>query len=266
MITRIADIVSAIEQYASPSLQESWDNTGLQVGNANAECTGVLVCLESTPAVVAEAAKLGCNLIISHHPLFFRPIKRLTGTDLVSDTAIAAIVAGVAIYSSHTASDSTRRGVSVLLAEKLGITPAGVLAPVHQPEDSQELGLGIYGDMEQALSPAQFVEHVKACLGCPAVRTTHYDAHAQISRAAVCGGAGGEFIQAAIDKGAQAYVTADIKYHDFVNYRDRILLVDAGHYETEALIKQKFREIVSEKFPHIPVHATALDDNPVCYL
>lgn len=366
---RISAIITTIEEYACPSLQEKWDNTGLQVGYASTECTGVLVCLDVTPAIVEEAIALGCNLIVSHHPLFFKPVKKLTGTSLVEATAMNAIAAGISIYSTHTAADSTVGGVSYTLAEKLGIKPLKTLAsktdnltwlhaivptshvsevqaalfdagagkigkydccsfnlegqgtfrplngaspfvgeigtthleneteinivlpkelmgrvesvlkevhPYQTPayafvpmlNSNPDLGLGVYGILEDEMYPSQFVEHVKNTLGCKMVRTTKVDldADAKIRRVAICGGAGGEFTRTAISMGAQAYITADVRYHDFVDYRDQILLIDAGHYETEAPIKEKLKDVILAKHPDLKVLLTTNEDNPINYL
>ncbi|MCD8387612.1 MAG: Nif3-like dinuclear metal center hexameric protein [Bacteroidales bacterium] len=365
---KIAAIINAIEQYACPALQEKWDNTGLQVGSVHDECTGVLVCLDATPAVVAEAKEKGCNLIVSHHPLFFKPVKKLVGATLPQATALEAIKAGIAIYSSHTAADSASAGVNAVLAQRLGVKPMRVLQPVegymvalsvivprshaevvqaalfdagagaignydccsfsipgqgtfrplegsnpfvgtlglsHEEDGIQiqvvlpthkmgavesavlevhpyetpayqftpmlnapsQLGIGIYGISDDGLSPEAFVEHVKQVLGCKAVRTTKVDfgPDAKIRRVALCGGAGGELIGRAVAMGAQAYVTADIRYHDFVDYRDQILLIDAGHFETEAPIKEAFAQVVSKRFPMVPVYCTSSTDNPINY-
>lgn len=334
----ISAIISAIENFASPAIQEKWDNSGLQVGSPFAECTGVLVAFDPTPQVVEEAISLGCNLIVTHHPLFFKPVKKLTGTSMVEQCAINAIAAGVSIYSAHTSADSTISGVSYALAQRLGIEPLKVLSALHDrlvmlraiveaerdqeivaalidagaepfarvactegtelqmtlaPEQigrvesvlrevaqeaaysfspmlntQQQMGLGIYGISEAGYTPTEFVEHVKAALGCKAVRTSKVDfpADTKIRRVALCGGAGGEFIGKAIAMGAQAIVTADVRYHDFVDYRDQILIIDAGHYETEAPIKEVFAKVISDHFPTVPVHITNTIDNPINYL
>lgn len=362
-------IIALIERFASPSLQEKWDNTGLQVGSPLVECTGVLVCLDPTPAVVDEAIAAGCNLIISHHPLFFKPVKRLTGATMPEATALKAIAAGITIYSTHTACDSALGGVSYALAKILGIEPMRTLAPVSgrlvmlkttvpngqaeqvrlalydagagalgnydccsynvdgygtfRPLDDAEpyvgvhgevhtepeteitvvlpeaimgrvekallevhpyetpayafipmlnaeanLGLGVYGISEDGLSPDRFIDMVKARLGCQALRctATSLDPETKIRRVGVCGGAGGEFIGKAIAMGAQAYVTADIRYHDFVEYRDRILLIDAGHFETEAPFKGVMASLIKDAFPGVPVNVTTTNDNPIKYL
>lgn len=362
------EIIRAIEQFAPPSLQEPWDNTGLQIGATGVECTGVLICFDVTPEVVEEAIALGYNLIISHHPLFFKGEKRLTGATPQQASAINAITAGITIYSTHTAADSTKGGVSYLLAERLGVTPLKVIAPLadkmvrldvivpdthademrtalfdagagafgnydccsfnltgngtfraldgahpfvgengeeHHEEETMisvvlptriidkveqilldvhpyetpayqfipvlnklhDYGLGIYGVMEDAKDPEGFIEHVKASLEAKSVRTTRLPdiPDLKIRRVAMCGGAGHELIPKAIAMGAQAYISADLKYHDFVDYQDRILLVDAGHYETEAAIKEGLANMLRSKFKDFEKIRCTESDNPVCY-
>ena len=127
-----AAIISAIEDFAPAAFQESWDNTGVQVGSLRAECTGVLLCLDATPAVVDEAISRGCNLIISHHPLLFKGLKRISGNTPVEETVMRAIAAGITIYSCHTAVESTPGGVSYKMAELLGAKPIRVLSPLTE--------------------------------------------------------------------------------------------------------------------------------------
>lgn len=263
---QISAIISAIEAYASPALQEPWDNTGMQVGSVEAECSGVLFCLDPTPAIVEEAIALGCNLIVSHHPLFFKPVKRLTGVTMVETTAMLAIAAGVAIYSTHTASDSARGGVSYLMAERLGVKHERALEP---KDGSPDTGLGVVGELDgEGLTMRAFAERVKQAFGCKTLRATKVDlgADGKIKRVAMCGGAGGDMIGLALAAGAQAYVTADVRYHDFVDYRDRILLIDAGHYETEAPIKERLRQEVEVRCPGVKTYCTKTEDNPINYL
>ena len=123
----IGDIISVIEQYAPLPLQEDYDNCGLQVGSKSTPCTGVLLCVDVSPAVVDEAIERGCNLIVTHHPLLFKGLKRITGATLVEQVVIKAIAANVAIYSSHTAMDNTVGGVSWQMASRLSLTDVQTL-------------------------------------------------------------------------------------------------------------------------------------------
>lgn len=126
---KISDIIGCIEAFAPRALQEPWDNCGLQTGRTDVECAGAMLCVDATPAVVAEAVAAGCNLIISHHPVIFKPFKSLTGRTLSERTIMAAVTAGVAIYSCHTALDNVEGGTSWVMAGMLGLTGVKPLTP-----------------------------------------------------------------------------------------------------------------------------------------
>ena len=126
---KISDIISAIEAYAPLHLQDGYDNCGLQVGDGNAEATGVLLCVDVTEAVVDEAIALGVNMVVSHHPLIFRGLKKLVGRSDIERIVIKAIKNDIAIYSAHTNMDNTRGGVSARMAQKLGLKNVRVLVP-----------------------------------------------------------------------------------------------------------------------------------------
>lgn len=256
------DVIAAVEQLAHPAWQEEWDNTGLQVGSADDECSGVLLCVDCTPAVVEEALRAGCSLIVSHHPLLFKGLKHITGSTQVEETVIAAIRAGISIYSSHTAIDSAGAGVSHTMAAMLGARVECVLAP-HAGDPG--IGLGVMAVFGPAISAGDLVHRIKRAFGSPVVRTTAHEPGTMISRLGLCGGAGGEFISTAAAGGAQAYLSSDIRYHDFVDWQGRILLLDIGHYEGEACTKDIFHNAIHRAFPGLCVLKSAIETNPVKY-
>lgn len=355
-----ADIISAIEDFAPASLQESWDNTGVQVGSLRAECTGVLLCVDVTPAVVDEARQRGCSLIISHHPLIFRGLKRISGNTPVEEAVIRAISYGITVYSCHTAVDSTRGGISYRMADMLGAKPVRVLSPLKdrrvkvsavvnqsaadtalavfseiagdrqcfaspcngvnfhtdaddpfgsttsdlapalridatvsvdssaslrqklsesvgdamlafdlQPaaDTDSSLGLGIYALLDTPLSGRELVERVKSAFGSPVARCTALpDDDIPIRRIALCGGSGSEFISAALRAGAQAFITSDTRYHDFVDYQNEILIIDIGHFESESCAKEIFYKVIREKFPNFACYYSEIEENPIKYI
>lgn len=368
-------IIKALETYAPPVFQEPWDNTGWQVGNPTATCTGVLITLDCTPTTISEAVAKGCNLVISHHPLLFKGIKRLTGATLQQQALIMAVQHDVAVYSTHTALDSTPGGVSCTMARMLGINvmeslapleprwqqiamsvpqnaaqqvrmalcdagageiqcgpngqalgydcctmsldcqgryrplpganpacgqidtlhtepevlitalvrndlaaraistinevhpyqqPAITLSPVNNPVPA--IGLGIYGTLDTPLCASELIQRIKTAFNTPVVRhTTLPDAETKITRMALCGGAGGEFIPRAIAHGAQAYLCSDIRYHDFLDYGNKILLLDIGHYESENCTKQIIYDIITQNFANFAVHKSTTEKNPIKY-
>ncbi len=259
---QVRDIVKEIEKAAPRSLQESWDNTGLQVGDPSAPVTGVMISLDVTPALVDEAIEAGCNMVISHHPLIFKGLKSVTGQTEVEKAVIKAIREGVAVYSSHTALDNASAGVSVEMARRLGAT---VLRPLVSLPGHDDLGTGVVAELSEPLTPGEFVDHVKRAFGARIARTTR-PGDELISRIALCGGAGGSFIGDAIAERCQAYVTGDIRYHDFLDYGPSIFLVDIGHYETERPSRDLFAQIVSKAFPALTVLKSENETNPINYI
>ncbi len=261
-----ADIISVIEAYASPTLQESWDNTGWQVTPAGTtdRCTGVMVCLDITPAVVDEAHAKGCNLIISHHPLIFRGLRSITGASHAEQAVISAIRSGIAVYSSHTALDSTPGGVSHELGSRLGLTDMRPLSPSTVATDA---GLGVIGTIPGGISRTALIETVKRVYDAPSVRITQGPLETgDIHTVALCSGSGGEFITTAIALRADAYITSDVRYHDFLDHGHEIIIIDTGHFESEICTKSIFSRIISQKFPNFAVHMATCEQNPVAYV
>lgn len=378
---KLSFIIAAIEAYAPRALQEKWDNTGLQIGlPAGQECTGALICVDVTPEVIREAVRRGCNLVISHHPLIFKGLKSLTGRTLAEITAYEAVRAGVAVYSSHTALDSTRGGVSYAMARRLGATPVRVLAPVELqrstvtvicPRDAADdvrlvlfdhnageapqgansnasqvspevpsatysgtqadvegwkfesdndlipafelihtpltrisaqvygsaagitaalkslpdadritvdvvtdtvtdpgIGLGLVASFEEPVSMEDLVKRLHEAFGTQTIRANipASEPAAKVRTIALCGGAGGEFIGAAQASGAQAYVTADVRYHDFADNREGMAIFDIGHFESETCSKEVIYDILSKKFSNFAVDYAECDANPVKFL
>ncbi|RYY11959.1 MAG: Nif3-like dinuclear metal center hexameric protein, partial [Cytophagaceae bacterium] len=159
----VQDLARTVEAAAPLAYQESYDNAGLQCGDPGAVITGVLIALDCTPAVVAEAARRGCNVVLCHHPVIFRPLKRLTGSNLAEQTIMAALKADVAIYAAHTNLDNVIQGVNAKLAEKLGLVNTRILAPqtgtlarlsTYVPDRFDEAGNQLADKVLQALHAA----------------------------------------------------------------------------------------------------------------
>ena len=157
-MVRIKDIANALEMFAPLPLQDGFDNAGLQIGLTEAEVAGVLLCLDVTEAVVDEAVALGCNLIVSHHPLIFSPLKRITGSNYVERCVIKALANGIAIYSAHTNIDNAPGGVNYRIAEKLGLQNVRILVP----KEDALLKLAVY----VPVSAADAVRSALFAAGC----------------------------------------------------------------------------------------------------
>jgi len=265
---KIKEITTAIEQYAPLRLQEQWDNAGFQVGDPEGEVTGVLLCTDATQAVVAEAIDLGYNLVIAHHPLIFHGLKKIMGRTPVERTVALAIKHDITIYSAHTNMDSAWQGVSFRMADKIGMTDVEFLdantVPAYGEQQSDTAGCGVIGNIEP-MPAREALKRVKAAFEVGAIRYSG-DGDVIVSRVALCGGAGGFLLDKAVEQGAQLYVTADMRYHDFLDNSERIVTADIGHYESEHFTKEIFLEIIQKKNPTFAVAFSKSEINQVNYL
>jgi len=259
----VGDICVVIEAFAPLSLQEPYDNAGLILGNRDQVVTGVLIALDATLDVIDEAISLGYNLIVTHHPFIFKGLKTINGKNHTENCLIKAIRNDIAIYAGHTNVDSVRGGVNERMAEKLGLIETSILVPVHQA--TCDCGLGMVGLLPESLSETDFLKLVKKTFLCERIRFSALTGKS-IRKVALCGGSGSEFLENALSIGADAYLTGEAKYHEFFTHASEILLVDAGHYETEQFTKDIFFEILSENFSTFAVRISVVETNPVHYL
>ncbi len=327
--TTIQDVIQVLEQVAPPLYQESYDNAGLIVGQAEQPVRGVLCCLDAVEAVVDEALRLNCNLIVAHHPIVFRGLKRFTGAHYVERTVMKAIKNEVAIYAIHTNLDNVlQHGVNERIAQRLGLTHCRVLAPkrvmqlttwhfAQAPQESlaealaalpdthhhaeglrwqvrhpsgmapavhalmsrhgatlwsqqndelpaTQVGSGLVGELPEPMPETDFLDLLRARMHVPCIRHTRL-LHQPVRRVALCGGAGGFLLPRAIAAGAQFFVTADYKYHEFFEADDQIVIADIGHYESEQFTIELLVEIISRNFPNFAAHSTSVRTNPVNY-
>lgn len=258
---KIRQITSALEEFAPLALQDGYDNAGLQIGLAkDAEATGALLCLDVTEDVVDEAIQRGCNLIVSHHPLIFRPLKHITGSDYIERTIIKAIKNDISIYSAHTNLDSAENGVNYKIAEKLGVQNIEWLNP-----KGDCAGEGIIGTLPAPMPKEQFLEKVKDTFCLSSLRINRWTGET-VSRVALCGGAGAFLIPNAIAKGADAFLTGEIGYHRFFGYDSTILLMELGHFESEQYTTEILKKVIADVAPELPIFTTSVNTNPIKYL
>ena len=276
---RIHEIVSAFEAVAPLALQESYDNSGLIVGEMGAQVSKALLCLDSTEAVVDEAIAKGCDLIIAHHPIVFGGLKRFTGGDYVQRALIKAIRNNIAIYACHTNLDNVlREGVNERIAQQLGFEAERVLRPVAADfgsfvgigglDDSdvfRTAGAGVLCNLQKPMNVLDFLQHLKAKMGVEVVKYTKCDVE-MVSKVAICGGAGSFLIGDALRAGADAFITSDVKYHEFFDAEGKMLLCDIGHYESEKYTIDLFSNILSAKFPKFATIFAGTITNPIDYL
>ena len=256
-------VLDALEQYAPLPLQDSYDNAGLQIGlTEEQEVTGALLCLDVTEAIIDEAERMGCNLVVAHHPLLFRGLKSITGQSYVERCVIKAIQKGIGIYAAHTNLDNAEGGVNYRIAEKIGLKKLSFL---ETKIASTPAGSGIIGELETEEDERNFLERVKALFGIRCIRHNVLSGR-RICRVALCGGAGGFLLPQAIAQGADVFLTGEMRYHDYFGHEDEILIAEMGHYESEQYTIDLLAEVLSRRFPELKIVKTTLNTNPINYL
>lgn len=251
---KIKEILCALERFAPLPLQESYDNAGLQVGLTEAEASGALLCLDVTEEVVAEAVALGCNLIVAHHPLLFRGVKRVSDTTQVERCLRLAIKNDICIYAAHTNLDNAEDGVNYKMAEKLG------LIDVVRME-----GGGALGYLPVAEDSLAFLQRVKDVFRVESLQHNEL-LQRPIQSVALCGGAGSFQLDRALSLEADAFLTGEMGYHLFFGHEQEIQLAALGHYQSEQYTSEIFYSIIGEAAPSLPVFHTTVDTNPIKYL
>jgi dinuclear metal center YbgI/SA1388 family protein len=263
-MSKVRDLVDFFEGIAPAHLQESYDNSGLIVGDPAMEIKGVLCCLDSTEAIVDEAIEKGCNVIVAHHPIVFSGLKRLTGSTYIERTVIKAIRSGIAIYAIHTNLDNVlRHGVNEKIAQQLGLKQVEILR--YSDPANSEIGAGVIGETDQAKPARDFLKHIQDCMKTACIRHTEL-LNKPVQKVAVCGGSGSFLLSAAIEKGADIFISADFKYHQFFDAEDQIIIADIGHYESEQFTIDLLFELIQNNFSNFAAHCTNLNTNPIKYL
>ena len=361
----IKNITSFLETIAPIALQEDYDNAGLLIGNDNEVCTGILISLDCTEAIIQEAIDKNCNMVVAHHPIIFKGLKKINGKNYVERTIIKAIKNDIAIYAIHTNLDNVLQGVSHKMGEKLGLENIKILAPknnllqklivfcpvenaakltkaLHEAgagnignyhncsftytgigvftpgpnanpkkgeigiTDSSEehkievifpkwlqsniiktmkenhpyeevaydilsienyfenVGSGIVGNLPNAVTEKEFLNILGAVFTQKLIKHTSFTGK-MVQKIALCGGSGSFLINAAKAAGADVYVTADVKYHEFFDADEQLLLADIGHYESEQYTIELLFELLSNKFPNFALQKTGINTNPVQY-
>ena len=254
-------MLSALERFAPLPLQEDWDNAGLQIGLTEAEASGALLCLDVNEQIVDEAIAKGCNIIVSHHPLLFRGLKRISGDDYVQRVVIKAIKHDICIVSMHTNMDNARGGVNFKMAEKLGL--ANVRFFAEKP--GADAGSGVVGELPEAVSAEDFVAAVKKAFGVECAMCNEL-LKRPVKTVAICGGAGDFLLPQAIAMGADAFITGEMHYHVYFGQEQKIQICVIGHYQSEQYTSEIFKSIISEACENLPVYQAETNTNPIIYL
>lgn len=363
---RLSALIGYLEEVAPLNYQEDYDNSGLIVGDSEMEVNAALVALDCIESVVDEAIETGCDLIITHHPIVFKGLKKFNGKTYVERVVLKAIKNNIALYAIHTNLDSVQHGVNAKICEHLGLTGTKILRPkgnllkklvtfcpvkqaeqlrqalfyagagnignyseasfnisgmgtfkgneqstpavgergvqeqveelrieliftaqqerkillalfenhpyeevaydIYQLENlHQEVGAGMLGWLEEPMDGRDFLEMVKYQMQAKVVRHTSI-LPKKIRKVAVCGGSGSFLLKDAIAAGADAFVTADFKYHEFFDAEQKLIIADVGHFETEHFTSDLLVEIINKKFANFAIRLTEQNTNPINYL
>ncbi|MEP7196884.1 MAG: Nif3-like dinuclear metal center hexameric protein [Saprospiraceae bacterium] len=263
MTTKIQEVCAFLEQIAPLNLQESYDNAGLITGHPDWDIKSVLISLDATEAVIDEAISIGANLVISHHPIVFRGLKTFNGNHYVDRAIIKVIKNDIALYAIHTNLDNVlNNGVNQKIAEKIGLINCHILSP--KSLESELIGAGLFGSLQNELSLEDLLKQLKIKMNTGSIKHTVTLGN-KIQTVALCGGSGSFLIPQAIAKKADVFITADLKYHEFFEANDKIVLIDIGHYESEQFTIDLLFGLISGKFPNFASHCTKMNTNPVQY-
>ena len=239
MAIRFEELIRAIEQIAPQHLQESWDNSGIQIATGKLEIEKVLTSLELTDEIVEEAIREDADMIITHHPLIFGGVKKIDFRDVTGALIIKLLNAGISVYSSHTPFDKAEGGNNDYLAELIGLRDISGFTYGDEVEM-----IGRIGILQHPMTLASMVDVIAEKL---AVETEQIrfvgDPNQMITTVGLCTGAGADLMDLAIGNGCQLFVTGDLKYHDAQNAKAKgIAVIDAGHYGTEKTFADNFAE------------------------
>ena len=259
----IGEIIKVLEAWAPLETAAGWDNSGLQVGNAHRRVGTGLVALDLVPRVLEEAIQLGATLILSHHPLLFQPLAQITTDALTAGLALRLAEEKIALYSMHTNLDTALDGVSTELALLLGLHDVRCL----DPSTEYAGGIGAIGKLPRVIPLEAFLKHAASVLESSTLRFAGHLAM-PIGTVAVCGGAGADLIPKALACNADAYLTADLRYHQYFDVlgldgEARMALIDAGHYETEMHSEELLCRQLGKLFPQVTWHRTSVRSGPV---
>jgi dinuclear metal center YbgI/SA1388 family protein len=362
---KLSEIVSVIESFAPLAYQESYDNAGLIIGDTLRDIKKALITIDITEEVIDEAINVGAGLIISHHPVIFTGIKKITGSTHTEKIIIKAIKNDLAIYSAHTNLDNIKEGVNLKICQKLGLSNPRILCPIKgelrklvtfvpldhadnvrsalfsagagqigeyeqcsyniegmgtfkgseytnpftgqkgklhfekeirietifpkviqskvisamldahpyeevaydiYPLDNSfdKVGMGMIGELEKEMDELSFLRKVKSVFNTKVIKHTKLR-NKNIKKVAVCGGSGSELIKDSIKAEADIFISGDIKYHQFFEASDKIIIADIGHYESEQFTKEIIYELLKKKLPKFALHLSEINTDPIKY-
>jgi len=263
IMTKIAQVSQFLNQFAPTRLAEEWDNVGLLVGDPKLVVERMMTCLTVTPESAAEAISQQADLIISHHPIPFRPLKRITTETVASKLIWDLIRAGVSIYSPHTGFDSAVSGINQSLSQRLGIVDATPIKPIL--DDPEQLGSGRIGKLSSARSLGDFIDQIKADFELQTVRAVGTTEHS-VDKVAVACGSGGSFLSAAIRAGCDTFVTGEATFHTALEAKaNGVAMVLLSHHSSERFAVESLATTLASEFSDTTVWASKEESDPIAW-
>ena len=254
-MVQVKDVARMLEAFAPAEMKMDFDNVGFLAGTGETEVTRVLTALDITDQVIDEAIESGAQLIVSHHPLFFS-LKAVTDADPVGRRVVHLLRAGLSAICMHTNLDAAEGGVNDALADALGLENRQLLTVEGHMKDGTPYCIGREGWLARPVPLEEYLAFVTKTLNCGGLR--YVPGGKPVHHVAVMGGAGGDDYQLALQKGCDTYVTADVKYHVFLECRAAGLnLIDAGHFNTENVVVTVLAARIQAEFPEISVQISS---------
>ena len=251
-------IIESLEQFSPPSFAESWDNVGLLAGRRDKKVNKICIALDATDQVVETAAEEGADLLLTHHPLIFSPLKKINTDDFIGRRIVRLLGSDITCYAMHTNFDV--RGMADAAADAMGLEDRQVLYTTYQDELNRE-GIGRVGRLPRRMTLEDCASYVKRVFGLESVMV-YGEAGCRVERAAIAPGSGKSMIPAAVRAGAQVLITGDIGHHEGLDAMAQGLsVIDAGHYGIEKLFIPYMREYILREFPQLEV-VEAGEKNP----
>ncbi len=261
----VKSIRDALNERVPNYMKLDFDNVGMLVGFCDTEVTTALCALDITDAVIEEAASLGAQLILSHHPLLFEPLKRVTDDDIKGRKVIRLIESGISAICLHTNLDTAEGGVNDCLMAALGARVTGLLAPHGTHPDGSPYGISRLGELPLPVELDEFLARTKQRLNVSGIR--YVDGGKPVHHIACCGGAGGSEMRKAFEAGCDTYVTADLKYDHFLDAKELGLnLIDADHFCTENVVVPQLKRLLLEIDSSLDVRISKVHKQTICFL
>ena len=266
MSMKMSELIAEIEVIAPRELEEDWDNCGMQINMGNQEVNRVLVSLEITKGVIAEAMMKDIDFIITHHPLLFYKIDVVDNNTITGNYVIDLIKASISVYSAHTTFDDAFGGNNEYLADKLGLSRIRRIKNKRpaMKGDAREYVIGRMGNFYEPITMEAACRLVEDALGVKGELKTVGDPNKIISAVGLCSGAGGDTMRTAIQNGCDLFITGDVRHHEAQIAREKgICLIDAGHYGTEKVFAENFADKLKKNVgSKIQVIESEINSNP----